>query len=249
MLGRNAFRTKKLPSCVRCYDARPQRTLDGMAEKEGINLSTDNGTTIIIDDNFIYGVSIEHAFILAHCVCLAARKYQLTWKLKKAQWLPSKVEFAGVDIHKNGGNSPTDSKDVILNNWVIPTSPRHVMAFIGFAIFYLRWCPWFEMKIKPMRDSISDHTIDHVFTKSEFPQTAIQSFYGIRDYILSKPILQRANILKRFYLKADFCSIRRFNRIYRSNEKGRCWRPMRVRTLLIEETTAPSCIQFKKDQR
>jgi hypothetical protein len=178
-----------------------------LAEKAGINLATDNGTTIIIDDNFIYGVSVEHAFTLTRCVCMIARKYQLTWKLKKAQWLPSKVEFVGVDIHKSGGNSPAESKDVILKNWVVPTSPRHVMAFIGFAIFYLRWCPWFEMKIKPMRETISDHTIDHVFTKSQFSTAVMKSFYEIRDYILSKPILQRANILKRFYLKADFCSI------------------------------------------
>jgi hypothetical protein len=104
-----------------------------LAEKEGINLSTDNGTTIIIDDNFIYGVSIEQVFILARCVCLVARKYQLTWKLKKAQWLPSKVEFAGVDIHKNGGNSPTDSKDVILNNWVIPTSVKESTCILPFV--------------------------------------------------------------------------------------------------------------------
>jgi hypothetical protein len=177
------------------------------AERQGVDTSTDNGTTIIIDDTFIYGVSVDHAFLMTRCVCLIARKYHLTWKLKKSRWLPSKIEFVGVDIHKEGGNSPAQSKDIILTNWKVPTTPRHVMGFIGFAIFYLRWCPWFEMKIKPMRESISDHTIDHVFTASEFGTAAISAFHEIRDYILSKPILQRANIKKRFYLKTDFSAL------------------------------------------
>jgi hypothetical protein len=81
------------------------------------------------------------------------------------------------------------------------------MGFIGFAIFYLRWCPWFEMKIKPMRDSISEHTLDHVFNSSEFGAGAIKAFHKIRDYILSKPILQQANIEKRFYLKTNFSAL------------------------------------------
>jgi hypothetical protein len=63
------------------------------------------------------------------------------------------------------------------------------------------------MKIKPLRDSISEHTIDHQFTKSEFDESAIKSFKEVRDYLLSKPIIQRANILKRFYLKTDFSSL------------------------------------------
>jgi hypothetical protein len=177
-----------------------------MAEENGIDISNDNGSTIIIDDNFLYGVSIENAFMLVRCVCKIARKYQLTWKLKKARWLLSKVEFVGVDIHSGGGNLRAESKDILLTNWKIPSTPRDVMAFIGFAIFYLRWIPWFEMKIKPLRDFISEHTIDQQFTKSEFGESAIKSFKEVRVYLLSKPILQRANILKQFYLKTDFSS-------------------------------------------
>jgi hypothetical protein len=94
-----------------------------MAEANGIDTTVCNDTTIIIDDNFIYGVSIDNAFLMTRCVCLIARKYHLTWKLKKSQWLPSKVEFVGVDIHRKGGNSPAQSKDIILTNWNVPTTP------------------------------------------------------------------------------------------------------------------------------
>jgi hypothetical protein len=121
------------------------------AEANGIDTTVDNVTTIIIDDNFIYGVSIDNAFLMTRCVCLIARKYHLTWKLKKSRWLPSKVEFVGVDIHRKGGNSLAQSKDIILTNWNVPTTPRHVMGLIGFAIFYLRWFPWtYPLHVRPI---------------------------------------------------------------------------------------------------
>jgi hypothetical protein len=138
---------------------------------------------------------------------MISRKYQLTWKLKKAPWLPSKVEFVGVNLHTNGGNTPAASKDILLENWTIPSTPHEAMGFIGFAIFYLRWCPWFEQTISPIRAAIADHTLDHKFSLEQFPQMAVDAFHRVRKHILSKPILQRANIQKRFYLKTDFSAI------------------------------------------
>jgi hypothetical protein len=81
------------------------------------------------------------------------------------------------------GNLQAQSKDIILLNWNVPTTPRQVMGFIGFAIFYLRWCPWFEMKIKPMQDSISEQTINHVFNSSEFGANTIKAFHDIFSFL------------------------------------------------------------------
>jgi hypothetical protein len=119
-----------------------------ICEAENIKMKHDNGTTIIMNDSLIFAASLDSAFIVVQCVCIIARKYHLTWKLKKAQWFPMTIEFVGVDMRKDGGNTPAKSKDPILTNWKIPTTPREIMAFIGFAaIFYLRRCPWFELKI------------------------------------------------------------------------------------------------------
>jgi hypothetical protein len=49
-----------------------------MARKEGINFGLRNGTTIIIDNTFLFGVNTEASFVLARCVCLIARKCHLT---------------------------------------------------------------------------------------------------------------------------------------------------------------------------
>jgi hypothetical protein len=81
------------------------------------------------------------------------------------------------------------------------------LGFVGFAIFYLRWCPWFELKIRPLRQTIADYTLNHQFSPAEFNEECVKVFEDIRDHIMAKPILQRANIRKRFYLKTDFCSL------------------------------------------
>jgi hypothetical protein len=76
-----------------------------MAEVNIIDTTVDNITTIIIDDNFIFGVPIDNAFLMTRCcVCLIAQKYHLTWKLKKSRWLPSKAKFVRVDIHKTSSS-------------------------------------------------------------------------------------------------------------------------------------------------
>jgi hypothetical protein len=59
------------------------------------------------------------------------------------------------------------------------------------------------MKIKAIRELIPDHALDHILTSSEFRTPAIQAFHCIRDYILSKPILQQANI----FFKTDFSAL------------------------------------------
>ncbi len=66
-----------------------------IARKEGIDMGLSNGTTIIMDGTFLFGVNIEASFVLARCVCLIARKYHLTWKLKKLQWMAPSIEFVG----------------------------------------------------------------------------------------------------------------------------------------------------------
>ena len=177
------------------------------AEAAGLDMSCNNGSTLIMDDAFLFGATIDNTFLLARCVCIVARKYQLTWKLKKARWLPETIEFVGVDIHQNGGNSPAASKDILLKHWKVPATPRDALAFIGFAIFYLRWLPWFEQEIRPIRATISEFHLDHEYLPGQFPAAAIAAFHSVRKQILSKPILQRADIKKRFYLKTDFSAI------------------------------------------
>ena len=69
-----------------------------LSAKRGIPSSENEGSTIIVDDVFIFAISKDDAFILLECIVIIARKYHLTLKLKKCQWFPREVEFVGVDV-------------------------------------------------------------------------------------------------------------------------------------------------------
>ena len=113
----------------------------------------------------------------------------------------------GVDVSKEG-NSPESSKFDMLKRWKEHTTARTVMGFIGFILFYMRWIPYLELKINPLRDLINDQELDTTFKKNEFTKQCRDCFNSISNKILLKPILQRDDINERFYLKTDFSSHR-----------------------------------------
>lgn len=91
--------------------------------KEGIKPSSDKGSTIIIDNVFTFATTLNNLFLIVKSVCLMARKYNLTWKLKKCQWFPKGVEFVGVDISTKG-NVPALSRQKLSKEWKEPSTLR-----------------------------------------------------------------------------------------------------------------------------
>ena len=179
---------------------------ESQCEEHEIEVDSDNGSNIIMDDVIQFAVGDFTIKIIARCVCMIARKYNLTWKLKKCRQFPDKVEFVGVDIAKNG-NTPAESKKARLSAWALPKIPRDIMAFISYAAFYRRWIPYFERKIYPLREIIKEFPIDKVLTPTEFLLKHINVYKLLKNMLLSSPILQRANIKKRFYAKTDFAKV------------------------------------------
>ncbi len=74
---------------------------------------------------------------------------------------------------------------------IVTIYPQEVLGSIVFNIFaYLQWCPWLEIKIKPLRAIILDHTLDYKFSGINSDVTSISIFEEVRDHIFGKPILQ-----------------------------------------------------------
>jgi hypothetical protein len=177
-----------------------------LCEQEGVAPSDNEGSTIIMDNTFLFSASEDNAFIIVRCVRILARKYNLTWKLQKYRWFPETVEFVVVDVSRKG-TSPASSKNERLRTWKTPDNPRDIMAFIGFAIFYVLWIPFFELKIQPLRHLISTVPLDLKFLLGQFNRVHQDLYDDIKKPLLSAPILQRADIKKHFYLKSDFSSL------------------------------------------
>jgi hypothetical protein len=51
-----------------------------LCRQSGIKPSPSKGSTIIMDNTFLFSVSLENAFIAVRCVCMITRKYNPTWK-------------------------------------------------------------------------------------------------------------------------------------------------------------------------
>ena len=84
-------------------------------------------------------------------------------KVEKCRWFPEKVKFVKVDVSKQG-NAPEYSKFKTIREWKTPTSPREVMSFISFGNFYFRWMPYYELKIKTLRELSSIQPLDKKIT-------------------------------------------------------------------------------------
>eukprot|EP00957_Ditylum_brightwellii_P127956 9758726-Ditylum_brightwellii.AAC.1 len=71
------------------------------------------------------------------------------------------------------------------------------------AIFYMRWIPFFELKITHLHELIKEFEQNHNFTARQFTNEHVEEYNVIKDNLLSNTILHRANPKKRFYLKTD----------------------------------------------
>ena len=60
-----------------------------------------NGSTVIMDDCFMFAFIEDNIFIITNYICIVSRKYNFTWKIKKCQWFLQKViVFFSICIYK-----------------------------------------------------------------------------------------------------------------------------------------------------
>ena len=71
--------------------SRLERNMDRYVSQGRRKTVPGKGATIVMDDTFIFAVTVANTFRILKCVCIVPRKYNLTWKLKKSMWFPDKV--------------------------------------------------------------------------------------------------------------------------------------------------------------
>ena len=76
-------------------------------------------------------------------------------------FFPKRFEFISVDVC-NDGNCPAQSKYILLKTWPAPEFVRDFAKFIGFAQFYSRFIPNFEMRAAPLRTVTKQEYTDPV---------------------------------------------------------------------------------------
>jgi len=74
----------------------------------------------------------------------------VTFQLKKCELLKDRIEYVGHNITPDG-NCPALSKFDLINDWPLPKTSQALVSFIGLLTFYCVYCPWFEIRVKPLR--------------------------------------------------------------------------------------------------
>ena len=161
-----------------------------------------SGSRTIIDDIILYCSNKALILLYFECVCIVFKKYRVSFRLDKCEFLKDRVEYVGVDIMKDG-NAPAQSKFNMINNWKLPTSGQSLFSFIGLINFYHRYAPYFELKLKPLRKLCKR------FYRKEIPQMGwtpdlITLFEELKTGITSSPVLARFDADKPTFLKTDW---------------------------------------------
>ena len=160
------------------------------------------GSKSIIDDILIWSTHIDTALVYLECVCKLFLKYRVSFRLDKCEFLKNRVEYVGHDLTPIG-NCPAASKFDMIQNWPLPTTSQALHSFIGLINFYHNYAPYFEIRLKPLRQ------LYRRYLRSDLPLLAwtpdlIQLFEDMKHCITSSPILARYDPSKPTFLKSDW---------------------------------------------
>jgi hypothetical protein len=158
---------------------------------------------IIIDDILLWSTRISALLNYFRCVCDVFLKYRVPFQLKKCEFLTERVGYVGHDITPDG-NCPASSKFELITNWPLPATGTSLLSFIGLLTFYnYYYCPWFEVRIKPLRRLKCAHHRKPIRTDLWTPPL-INLWGELKIGITSSPCLSRFDSSKPCFLKTDW---------------------------------------------
>ena len=135
---------------------------------------------------------------------MVCQAYNLSLTLRKSHFFPKRFEFVGVNVCDDG-NRPAQSKFKLLDTWPAPEFVRDIAKFIGFAQFYSRFIPNFEMHAAPLRTLIKGEYTDPI--AQHWTPEAETAWNDLKEAILSDPCIQRFDHRKLVVLRSDFSSL------------------------------------------
>ena len=163
------------------------------------------GDRIIIDDILLWSTVVASLLLLFECVCDVFLKYRVTFQLKKCEFLTDRIEYVGHDITSDG-NCPAQSKFDLINDWPIPGTGSSLASFIGLLTFYNIYCPFFEIRVKPLRLIERQHHRKPIPVVMWTPPLT-SLWTELKVSITSSPCLARYDSSKPCFLKTDWSGL------------------------------------------
>jgi hypothetical protein len=131
------------------------------------------------------------------------QKYRLSLKLSKCDFLKERVEYVGHDLTSDG-NCPSKSKFNMITDWPLPATSQALHSLIQLCnLFYNKYCPWLEIKLKPLRQLIKKFHRKPI-PIDEWTPPLRQLFEDVKLGVTSSPCLARYDSAKPLFLKTDW---------------------------------------------
>jgi hypothetical protein len=160
-----------------------------LAKSLGLVINDNMNTKIIVDDIFSWAEILEMALLYMECQLGECQSYQLSLSLRKSHIFPKRFKFVGIYVCLDG-NLPAMSKHQLIKHWPQPETVCDVAKIIGFAQFYSKFIPHFELQIAPL----CKLTTKFEYTNAVAPHwstTAQEAFNNVKKAILSDPCLKQ----------------------------------------------------------
>ena len=160
------------------------------------------GSRIIIDDILLWATILKALLNLFECVCDVFMKYRVTFQLKKCEFLTNRIEYVGHDITPDG-NCPAESKFDLVTDWPLPVNGTSLSSFIGLLTFYNIYCPFFEIRVKPLRALERQHHRKPIPSAMWTPPLT-ELWDELKLAVTSSPCLARYDSSLPCFLKTDW---------------------------------------------
>jgi hypothetical protein len=163
------------------------------------------GSRVIIDDILLWSISLAALLAYFTCVCDVFLKYRVTFQLEKCEFLTNRVEYVDHDITPDG-NCPASSKFDLIGDWPVPATGQSLLSFIGLLTFYNMYCPFFEIRVNPLRVLERQHHHTPIPTILWMPRL-LCLWDELKLGITSSPCLARYDSSKPCFLKTDWAGV------------------------------------------
>ncbi len=104
-----------------------------------------------VDDIFSWAKSREAALFYIECQLRVCQSYWLSLSLRKSHNFPKSFKFVGINVCLDR-NHPAMSKHQLLEHWPQPEIFQDIANIVGFAQFYSKFIPQFELCIARLCD-------------------------------------------------------------------------------------------------
>jgi len=151
---------------------------------------------VYLDDVIIFSTSFEQHLQRLDAVLQRFLQAGLKLKPRKCQLFQERVHLLGHVVSADGV-APDQAKVEAVQQWPVPTSIAEVRSFLGLASYYRRFVLDFARIAHPLH-ALTAKGAEFVWTQKEKA-----AFYGLREALLSAPILATLSDGGTYYLDKD----------------------------------------------